>query len=818
MQQLNDQNLSRRRVCPLCGTPGHYSKTCTLFTGAKLPNRSRHCGICGEVGHDRRKCEWTLLNEAEIAQASLAALVENDNTDVGRSDPSNAVTETAEPLDPMLDVSDDLAGISAGESFMTCESFQSCAATPGPTSLNSWDSSTESEVLQSQRRTVFRVATLNVNTLMKVGQRHLLLKDMERLDIDVLCIQETRLRETGTHKLGDNGSFWMFLQSADQRGYSGVGVIVRSHLQVFHSENCNERLMIVGLRHMNRELIILSCYAPTNTDNDDQRDEFWAILESKLMDLKDKFPLADLIVAGDYNAEIGCDMQGVSNRFGPHLDAERTTDNGHGLLEICTSQNLYIQNGRNRSPPHRRFTFRGFSGDRRATLDYILVSKALHDKWIRSKVRTTLVDTDHRCFIVEMDLGKIPRRKNKQRRPKLYDSLHGDLKRNFNHRVKELIAQGGTSASQHEFQLLQQAIKDAMFEVNMSPYRPKTEWITNETMLLCHARRQSNSFGIQGPALVELNRMCRQAIRRDKREWLLQISGNIRKAAAFNIMRDVYENIYRLAGKKKSVGYVGDPALLAEHFRSLGGEALPIGSIRRFGTAATVESISVVEIRKQLSSFRRGKMPGPDGIPTELWASLDDDNLSYLSGIMTRWLRLESEIPAALREAEVIPLHKKGAHHDPRSFRGISLLQAAFKLYEKVIAARLEDQLEHLYSESQSGFRKHRSTMDNIFSIHRLCEAAYAHCIPVTIVLLDFNAAFDSLNLNACWELFREAGINCDLIDALRHLYKYINCRTDGVEFQRTRGVPQGSVLGPKIFTSALQLALGQHNYPDIWK
>lgn len=180
MQQLQTQTVGRRRLCPLCRTAGHYSKTCSLYVGAKLPNRTRHCGICGEAGHDRRKCEWTLLELEPVTSCRFIAPEETDNTYTNRLEPGDLVLEAVEPLEAMLVADQEPVGNCEGDSFMTCDSFVSCVATPGPTALNSWDSSTESEILKSHRRTSSRVATLNVNTLMKAGQRHLLRENMER--------------------------------------------------------------------------------------------------------------------------------------------------------------------------------------------------------------------------------------------------------------------------------------------------------------------------------------------------------------------------------------------------------------------------------------------------------------------------------------------------------------------------------------------------------------------------------------------------------------------------------------------------------------
>ena len=46
----------------------------------------------------------------------------------------------------------------------------------------------------------------------------------------------------------------------------------------------------------------------------------------------------------------------------------------------------------------------------------------------------------------------------------------------------------------------------------------------------------------------------------------------------------------------------------------------------------------------------------------------------------------------------------------------------------------------------------------------------------------------------------------------------HVYCRTGDKQYTRTRGVPQGSVLGPNVFTAALELALRTTVEEDIWE
>ena len=66
---------------------------------------------------------------------------------------------------------------------------------------------------------------------------------------------------------------------------------------------------------------------------------------------------------------------------------------------------------------------------------------------------------------------------------------------------------------------------------------------------------------------------------------------------------------------------------------------------------------------------------------------------------------------------EIIPFHKKGDKSNVQNYRGITLLSTLSKLFTRILNNRLTSWAEDygIYIEAQAGFRKHMSTVDNIF-------------------------------------------------------------------------------------------------------
>jgi len=59
-----------------------------------------------------------------------------------------------------------------------------------------------------------------------------------------------------------------------------------------------------------------------------------------------------------------------------------------------------------------------------------------------------------------------------------------------------------------------------------------------------------------------------------------------------------------------------------------------------------------------------------------------------------------------LKEAVIIPMHKKGDKIECGKYRGISHLNSAYKVFSKVLLNRMTPYLEKNLDEYQCGFRK----------------------------------------------------------------------------------------------------------------
>ena len=168
-------------------------------------------------------------------------------------------------------------------------------------------------------------------------------------------------------------------------------------------------------------------------------------------------------------------------------------------------------------------------------------------------------------------------------------------------------------------------------------------------------------------------------------------------------------------------------------------------------------------------------------------------------------------MPTELKRAHVRPRLKKSSL-DPdvlNNYRPVSNLPFVSNIIEKVVDARLEEHLRanDLHEPLQSAYRKHHSTETALIKIQSDILQALDSGRVAALVLLDLSAAFDTIDHSILIERLQKSfGISCD---ALTWVVSYLRRRNQQVLIGDTAsaevvieyGVPQGSVLGPKLYT-----------------
>jgi hypothetical protein len=152
----------------------------------------------------------------------------------------------------------------------------------------------------------------------------------------------------------------------------------------------------------------------------------------------------------------------------------------------------------------------------------------------------------------------------------------------------------------------------------------------------------------------------------------------------------------------------------------------------------------------------------------------------------------------------VVPLFKsKGDAQDCGNYRAIKLLSHTFKIWERIIEARIRQ--ETSIADNQFGFMPGRGTMDAIFSLRILVEKFREKRRPIFAVFIDLEKAYDRVPRDVIWWALQRKNVPCSYVRLISDMYDESTTYVRTVcgysdEFGIGVGLHQGSSLSPYLF------------------
>ncbi len=565
--------------------------------------------------------------------------------------------------------------------------------------------------INGRRNITLRFGTWNIGTL--TGKSFELVDVLKKRRIDVACIQETRwkgekAREIRGYKLWYSGLV---------KGLNGVGIMVEEqHVQgVVEVKRIDDRLMKLSLV-VGREIIHVICgYAPHVGLAITEKIKFWENLHMVIREIPND---QKIFIGGDFNGHVGEGADGYQGIHGGYGFGTRN-DSGTDLLDFASAHDLMVVNTFFRKRDDHKITYH--SGERKTQIDYVLVRMVDRRGCTDCKVfpKESMV-LQHRLLVLDVSWrNRVRDRRRVERERILWKNLKGDKATNFQNEIIPVCLREREGDVDHLWATVAIKIREKAREIlgvrtGTRKMDRESWWWTEDVQISVKAKHEALKK-LRGTTDNQEHVQLREEYRRAKKEA---------KAAVTNAKNKAYEEMYKRLDTK-----VGEHEMyklakararrtrdvdVVTHIKGVDGRTLVLereikdrwetyfntlfnqtsnGNIslgnkaitRITGRHCDVARISHEEVKQALRRMGTSKAVGPDQIPIEVWRSLGEIGVGWLTNLFNN-IMSTGKMPEDWRSSVVVPVYKnKGDVQECGNYRGIKLLSHTMKLWERVV-------------------------------------------------------------------------------------------------------------------------------------
>ncbi|CAG9130045.1 unnamed protein product [Plutella xylostella] len=679
-----------------------------------------------------------------------------------------------------------------------------------------------------------RLASWNVRSLFRVGAMYQVNAELKKYGIEIAALQEVRWPGKGECNVDSNTV--LFYSGSDHGEHMyGTGFMVSRNMigSVIRFDAVSDRISVLRLKGKFCNYSIINVYAPTEMSEDSKKDEFYDHLEETY----DQLPSFDAkLLIGDFNAQVGREAAFMPT-IGKHSKHATTNDNGLRLISFATARALVIKSTMFPHKDIHKGTWKSPDGKTVNQIDHAVIDDR-HKSTIQDvrSYRGPDCDSDHYLLGIQLRARITVKRRNNTRKeePINLDNLRDpDIREKFrlelNNRFNQLTVDADID---NHWDSVKHTVKTTAVKVlGRKRNTKRRKWWNQDCEEIVKERRKCKIQAENNEEWVakykKVQTEARTIIKRAKRQHLDNIVRGMETLLRANESRKFYKAVSSCKkGYQPTAQFLEDDdgnlisdrdtimTCWRDYFQQLLNcqpleEQVPRSMEHN---SEIVEPPTFEEVREAIMRLKNHKAPGIDDLPSELWKYGGGRVQSELFQLLCKIWEEEKQ-PKEWNLGVICPVHKKGSKKKCTNYRGIALLPTAYKVLSYVLLKRLEPYTEKILGDYQCGFRRNRSTVDQIFLLKQLMEKKWEYAQSIHSLFVDFTKAYDSIDREALFTILRNFKIPAKIVSMVEVATREsrMKVRVGGEltdEFAVVTGLKQGDALSPMLFNLALEHVL----------
>ena len=629
---------------------------------------------------------------------------------------------------------------------------------------------------------------------------------------DVIIISET-WREEG-FEMWTTSEGHLFGNAGCIEKRRGVGFLIHRRWVPFVKAfvPINERIAYIRIAKGRLKMTVVAVYFPHTGYSDDAVQLIYDALGEVVGEAKAR--KESIIVGGDFNAEIGEQLETDDRRFVGSRTMGEQNYRGFMLKRYCEMHSLTIANSMFPKRDENIATYVGPNG-RARQIDFILVCSRTRRLLTNAGSTADLgVWSDHRA--VEACFQLRVRTKAKKKMRKRMCKWKNISKSTFCAKTEEMLQDYDSSLGlQTRCEHIEKALLEAA-TISCEETELQVEVVSEHLKTLMEKRRQLPAeCGERKEVSKEIQREIRKERRARQHEKIaatlakfegLKDIGSVKTVRKRTLIVKMVDSDGRTQSNRNSIANI-----FADFYEQLysARHDLTTLSFDNFYRQDNIDPLSRNELEKAIRDLNSNRCADSTGVKAEMLKCGGIKLVDMLLEVYNDVLIGKSEPPKAWKHSIISVIYKSGDSTLAQNYRPICIIPMLYKLFSKLVYRRLYPILDKSQCPDQAGFRHEYSTVDHMFTFTILQEKTEEFQLNAWVAAIDFKKAFDSINQNYLWEALREQHVPGPYIRVLQSLYygQTAQVKTDkrSRTFDVQRGTKQGDPLSSLLFNALLE-------------